>query len=95
MTAPPRAEQETEPVSGAEVERDPGSYRDPGGFVYRRGGVLLRQVGASLIDDWEAFAASPLAARLVAQGWLLPWTDAPLDQAATPDARAVIAPEPL
>jgi ribosomal protein L11 methylase PrmA len=95
MTAPPRAEREIEHGADPRVERDPGSYRDPGGFVYRRDGVLLRQVGASLIDDWEAFAPSPLAAKLVDNGWLLPWTTAPLEQAATPEARAVIAPEPV
>jgi ribosomal protein L11 methylase PrmA len=95
MTAPPRAEPHDDAPTGPRIDRDPGSYRDPGGFVYRRDGVLLRQVNASLIADWEAFAASPLATRLVAEGRLLPWTPVDIDQAATPDARAVIAPEPV
>jgi hypothetical protein len=73
------------------VQRDPGSYRDPGGFVYRRDGVLLRQVGESLVADWEAFAA---------RRWLPGSSSragscadaAPPELAATPDARAVIRP---
>ncbi|HEY6571290.1 MAG TPA: hypothetical protein VIZ22_13430 [Candidatus Limnocylindrales bacterium] len=93
MTAPPTAEREIEDSATPRIDRDPGSYRDPGGFVYRRDGVLLRQVGESLIADWEAFVASPLATRLVEQGSLISWTPVGLDRAATSEARAVIAPE--
>ena len=77
------------------VERDPGSYRDPGGFIYRRDGVLYRQIGPASIDDWSAFVASGLAERLIASGRLIGHQDAPLTVAATADARAVIAPEPI
>ena len=59
------------------VERDPGSYRDPGGFVYRRDGVLYRQIGPSAIDDWTAFVASGLAERLIAAGRLIGHDDRP------------------
>jgi ribosomal protein L11 methylase PrmA len=77
------------------VERDPGSYRDPGGFIYRRDGVLYRQIGPASIDDWTAFMASGLAEQLIASGRLIGHEDAPLSAAATADARAVIAPEPI
>ena len=77
------------------VERDPGSYRDPGGFIYRRDGVLYRQIGPRSIDDWTAFVASGLAERLIASGRLIGHQEAPLSAAATADARAVIAPEPI
>jgi hypothetical protein len=43
----------------ASIERDPGSFRDPSGFVFRRDGIIYRQIGASSIDDWNAF--SPVA----------------------------------
>jgi ribosomal protein L11 methylase PrmA len=82
-------------ASGDPVERDPGSFRDPGGFVYRRDGVLLRQVGESLAGDWEAFVASGLATRLVDQGRLIRWEPAPIEDAASADARIVLRPEPL
>ncbi len=77
------------------VERDPGSWRDPGGFIYRRDGVLYRQIGPASIDDWQAFVASGLAQRLIADGRLIGHEEAPLSAAATPDARAVIAPEAI
>ena len=79
----------------AAVERDPGSWRDPGGFIYRRDGVLYRQIGPASIDDWQAFVASGLAGRLIASGRLIGHEEAPLSAAATADARAVIAPEAI
>src|SRR4051794_38050439 len=82
-------------ADAASVDRDPGSYRDPGGFVYRRDGVLLRQVGETLAADWRAFVAIALAAELVEQGRLIPLGEAPPELAATPDARIVLRPEPL
>jgi ribosomal protein L11 methylase PrmA len=63
--------------------------------VYRRDGVVLRQVGSTAIADWDAFVASGLAGRLIASGRLLPYETAPLSDAATPDARAVLRPEQL
>jgi ribosomal protein L11 methylase PrmA len=77
------------------VDRDPGSYRDPGGFVYRREGTLYRQIGPTAIDDWQAFSATDLPDRLISGGRLIGHTPAPLEMAATPDARAVIAPEAI
>ncbi len=77
------------------IARDPGSYRDPGGFVYRRNGTLYRQIGASAIEDWEAFLASGLADRLIASGTLIGHETVALSEAATPDARAIIRPEPI
>ena len=75
--------------------RDPGSYRDPGGFVYRRGGVLHRQIDAASIDDWSAFVASGLADRLIRAGQLIGHEPATLEDAATADARAVIRPDEI
>ena len=93
MTAPT----ETRPTraAGPATVRDPGSWRDPGGFVYRRDGVLYRQIGAASIDDWNAFVASGLADRLISDGRLIGHDAAPLGDAATADARAVIRPEPI
>jgi hypothetical protein len=82
-------------VSNSPIVRDPGSYRDPGGFVYRRDGVLYRQIGPSSIDNWEAFVSSGLAARLVSGGRLIPYETAPISWGANSQARAVIRPEPI
>jgi ribosomal protein L11 methylase PrmA len=77
------------------IARDPGSYRDPGGFVYRRDGILYRQIGPTLVDEWDAFVSSGLAAKLVASGKLIGFEAADLSLAATPDAAAIIHPEPI
>jgi len=73
--------------------RHPASWRDPSGFIYRRDGVLLRQVQPVFLKDWAEFRDSALAKRLVAGGQLLPWQDAPLGDAFDDSAAAVIRPE--
>lgn len=77
------------------AEREPGSYRDPSGFVFRRDGVLYRQVSQSFADDWAAFESSGLHAALQAKGLLIPDRPAELDLAAEAGAVAVIRPEPI
>jgi ribosomal protein L11 methylase PrmA len=71
---------------------DPASFRDPSGFVFRRDGVLYRQVQRSAAADWEAFRSSGLYERLVADRLIVEHEDASLGMAATPDAAAVIRP---
>jgi ribosomal protein L11 methylase PrmA len=84
-----------EPVRQLTVTRDPGSYRDPGGFVYRRDGILYRQIGPASIAEWNGFLASGLAERFIAAGRLIGHEDADLAAAATPSAVAVIRPRPI
>jgi hypothetical protein len=93
MTAP--TETDRPKSAGSATVRDPGSYRDPGGFVYRRHGVLHRQIDAASIDDWNGFLASGLADRLIKAGQLIGHEPATLDDAATADARAVIRPDEI
>ena len=85
-----------EPGSGLSTTRDPGSYRDPSGFVYRRDGRLLRQVNASYADHWDALLERGFLSSLVERGWLIPFevvdTGLAADSAA---AHAVIAPQPV
>ena len=79
--------------AGPAVTRHPASWRDPAGFVYRRDGVLLRQVQPAWAEEWRTFAATPLAKRLVDTGRLVAWQDAPLGDAFDGTAAAVIRPE--
>lgn len=80
----------------AAVERDPGSYRDPSGFVYRRDGRLLRQVNVSYADHWDALTRSSFLIGLVERGRLLPFEVVDRAEAADPAAaHAIIAPTPL
>jgi hypothetical protein len=75
------------------LSRHPASWRDPSGFIYRRDGVLLRQVQPVWLEEWTAFRDSGLAKRLVLGGRLLPWHDAPLSDAFDDTAAAVIRPD--
>jgi hypothetical protein len=86
--APPSARS-----AGPVLDRHAASWRDPAGFVYRRDDALLRQIQPSWVDEWRAFAASPLAKRLVDGGRLVRWEDAPLGEAFDDTAAAVIRPE--
>ena len=75
--------------------RDPASYRDPAGFVFRRDGVVYRQVDASFAKDWDAFGTTGLRDRLIDEGILIPHDEVDPDLAAEPPAIAVLRPEPL
>jgi hypothetical protein len=72
-----------------------GSFRDPGGFLYRRDGVLYRQVNASCGADLGMLHDSGLYDVLVDKGLLIPHERVGLELAAAPGAAAVIRPEPV
>ena len=77
------------------VAIEPASYRDPSGFVYRRDGVLLRQINAVYGDEWAALTSSGLLERLSADGALIPHENVGLELKASDAATAVIRPEPV
>jgi ribosomal protein L11 methylase PrmA len=74
---------------------EPASFRDPAGFVFRRDGVIHRQVQPAGAADWQAFLASGLYERLAADGLLVEHEEASLEDAALPGAAAVIRPRPI
>jgi SAM-dependent methyltransferase len=75
---------------------DPGSFRDPSGFVYRRDGTLYRQINRSFAAAWDDLVASGLLEALQAKRILVSHEDVSNDQAADPArAHAVIRPEPV
>jgi SAM-dependent methyltransferase len=77
------------------AQREPGSYRDPSGFVFRRDGILYRQINASFADDWHAFESSGLAADLIDRRLLVPHQAAPIELAPEEGAVAVIQPQEI
>jgi hypothetical protein len=52
--------------------RDPGSFQDPSGFVFRRDGVLYRQVNRVFAEEWQAALAAGLLRRWQESGRLVP-----------------------
>jgi hypothetical protein len=84
------------PDPALSIERDPGSFRDPSGFVFRREGTLYRQINRSYADDWTALGSSGLLDRLIARGALIAHEEVSSDLAAEPEsAIAIIRPEPV
>jgi SAM-dependent methyltransferase len=76
--------------------RDPGSFRDPSGFVFTRDGVLYRQVNAAFGADWDDLVGSGVLAILQDRGLLVRHDVAPIELAAEPAiAHALIRPEPI
>jgi len=76
--------------------RDPGSFRDPSGFVFRRSGVIYRQVNQSFAEEWEAASSDGILRRWQEGGRLVGHEVADLTLAADPDrALAVLRPDPV
>ncbi len=46
------------------TDREPASFRDPAGFVYRRDGVVHRQIQQAHAADWDHFLSSGLLRQL-------------------------------
>jgi hypothetical protein len=74
------------------VDVSPASYRDAAGFVYRRAGVLYRQVNESFRDDFELFLSSGLYDELAGDGLLVAHADDDIGNAASPGAYRVLRP---
>ena len=73
----------------------PGSFRDPSGFLFQRGGELFRQINLAYQADYEMLMGSGLYDRLVLDGLLIPHEEVqepPLDPS---PAWRVIRPERL
>lgn len=92
-TDPAAPARDAEPSADEAPIRDPGSFRDPSGFVFRRDGVVHRQVNRRFAEEWDAFLGSGLYDRLARDGLLLPHETAPPELALTDEAHAVIRPQ--
>ena len=78
-------------MTGAEVL--PSSFRDPAGFLFRRDGVLYRQVNGVHRDHYQRLMTSGLYEALVGRGLLVAHEDLGPDEAAAEDAHTVIRPD--
>lgn len=71
----------------------PGSFRDPSGFLFTFEGTLYRQINKSYQEDFDLLMKSGLYRRLVKDGLMVPFKEAPASLAQTPDCYKVIRPE--
>jgi hypothetical protein len=70
-----------------------GSFRDPQGTVFRRDGILYREIQSSYEPDWALLTRSGTLDELQAEGLLLPHDEVDPALALTPSAWKVIRPE--
>ena len=63
-----------------EGSRNPGSFRDPSGYVFERDGRIFRSVSASAADGFNAVRATGILARLVTEGKLVAYRDVAPDE---------------
>jgi len=73
---------------------DPGSFRDPAGFVYHRNGLLYRQINTVGRADYERLMASGLYQNLTEANLLVQHQEV-VTEPLTDDGWKTIAPEPV
>jgi len=71
------------------------SFRDPSGFVFRRDGVVHRQINERYADDYEALMASGLYEKLVDKSLLLSHEEVDIAPEQAQDHFKTIRPEQL
>jgi ribosomal protein L11 methylase PrmA len=76
-----------------ELTHSPGSFRDPTGFVFERGGRLYRQINRRGQSDFERLMGSGLYDGLAGEGMLIPHRDADVEPSGDGDGYLVIEPE--
>ena len=77
------------------TERIAGSFRDPSGFLFRRGGALLRQVNQAYRPHYDFLLESGLYEDLSARGWLVPHAEVQVEALLPQIAYKVIQPTEL
>ena len=80
-------------ATAMEWSSEPGSFRDPSGFVFFSDGVLYRQVNQSFGPEYRHFVESGLYAELTGAKLLVSHEEVDLRLAEGPDAFVVIRPE--
>ena len=73
----------------------PASFRDPGGFLYERDGILYRQINQSYRTHYEHFVQSGLYEALVKARLLIEHTECDISLAKSDLAYKVILPKRL
>ena len=75
--------------------RDRASFRDPSGFVFRRGGVLYRQVNPPYREDYDHLMSSGLYEALASDGLLVAHVERPSVPPHEPGAYRILQPDPV
>ncbi|WP_435018994.1 class I SAM-dependent methyltransferase [Tundrisphaera sp. TA3] len=76
-----------------EARKTPGSFRDPGGFLFERDGILYRQVNRAGRADYDALVTSGLADELIDDGLLIPHREVDVPAWNPEEAYKILRPE--
>ena len=82
-------------MASPHLEHIPASYKDPAGFVYKKDGVIYRQINTIAQKDFDLLLESGLYKDLVSRNHLIRHEAVPLSKKATDDAYAVVKPEQI
>jgi hypothetical protein len=77
------------------ISVDPGSFRDPSGFVFRRDNTLFRQVDIRYRSNYDKLMESGLYQALVDANLLVPHTEEPAVAGQAEDAYRILRPEEI
>jgi len=86
------AESSPQPLHG---NIESGSFRDPAGFVFRRDGVIYRQVNVAYRDDYDRLIQSGLYQALTDRRLLVPHVETAAFDGLDRSAYRVLRPEPV
>lgn len=75
------------------ITRDSASFRDPDGFVFRREGILYRQIMDTYAEDYDFLMSSGLYDNLVKDGHLIRHTEVQVTPAVQVGGYRVLQPE--
>jgi len=73
--------------------KQPGSFRDPSGFLYFRDGSLFRQVNPYYKENYDLLINSGLYEKLIKQGLLIPHEEVDKQYASSDQAYKIIKPQ--
>jgi len=75
--------------------KDPGSFRDPSGFIFSRDNTLYRQINTVYKENYEQLMNSGLYRALVDEGLLIPHEESDISLKLSEEGCCVIKPEPI
>ena len=76
-------------------ELESSSFRDPSGFLFRKDGILYRQINKSYKENYDHLMNSGLYEELVAQDLLIPHREVELISPLPEKAYKIIQPEKI
>jgi hypothetical protein len=72
-----------------------GSFRDPSGFLFRRDGVLYRQINCTYQEHYDRLMQSGLYTKLIEKGLLVPHVEQSVSSPQPETCYKIIRPEPI